>query len=522
MKTLSRERLIATLALALALAAPVSALAHPGSHDRHDHATEAPASPAEKAVGTTPATTPATASNASSDETAPAPIASEVRADVELRRCLERTERHPEDPDGWSNLGDLHMQRSRDRLDPSLYPSADAAYRRALTIDPRHVPALIGMAWVANSRHAFDEGRRWAREALTQNPHATEAHALLGDAAVEAGAYDEAMEHYQAALDARPDLASLSRAAHVLWLTGDVRRATALMNRAIQAGGPHPENTAWCRAELAMIYLHQGALVAAGQQVERALREAPGHPHALAVAGRLAMAGKDYARAIRLFEQARAMTPQHASLAALAELYAWTGRPADAARATAELLAFHEAHIHETGSPEAPASLVPAPSSLRESATETVAAAAADDPQNDHLHGHGHPSAELARFLADQSRDLDTALEHAEGAYRAFPNLYAADAVAWCLYRKGRYEDAARFIRRALRWNTQDASLFFHAGLIHDALGDRAAARRYLHQAISLNPHFHPVQAGIAFEKLRELGSATEVAHAVHPPTSGR
>ena len=73
------------------------------------------------------------------------------------------------------------------------------------------------------------------------------------------------------ALDLAPNLASYSRAAHLLSLTGDVRKALWLMQKAIDAGGPYPENAAWCRAELARMLLQNGAVLPAAQQAEQAL-----------------------------------------------------------------------------------------------------------------------------------------------------------------------------------------------------------------------------------------------------------
>ena len=414
----------------------------------------------------------------------------DVDADPEVARWVARTGEKPTEVASWVGLGDAWMQRSRELPDSAILVGAESAYRRALALDPKHAPAMVGLAWVANTRHAFDEGRHWAREALKIDGATSQAHALLGDAAMEVGDYEEALEHFQAAMDARPDLSSYARSAHLLWLTGDARRAIALMTRAIQAGGPHPENTAWCRAELGTMYLRQGAVLAARQQLEKAMASAPRHPHVLAAMGRLHLTQKDFAQAITCYEKALAVAPQHGTLAALVDLYTWTGRKEEAEATTQRLFAFHAAHSHDSDSTS-----VPAPA--RTEGTGTGTGAKAD-------HAHGPPSAELAKFLADQDRDLDFALAQAEEAYRTFRGVYAADALAWCYFKKGRWTDAARMIRKASKWNTPDASLFFHAGCIQDALGDRVAARKSLSQALALDPHFHPKQAEWAARKLAE------------------
>ena len=58
----------------------------------------------------------------------------------------------------------------------------------------------------------------------------------------------------------------------------------------------------------------------------------------------------------------------------------------------------------------------------------------------------------------------------------------------------------------ALQLGTRDAKLFFHAGMIHRALGDTERAREYLtSRALSTNPHFHVLQAAAAARALDEL-----------------
>lgn len=394
----------------------------------------------------------------------------------------QETEQRPNDPDGWSRLGDALMQRAREipGQAESLYARAETAYRRALKLEEQHVAALVGLAWVANSRHDFDAGERWARKALSLEPRQPEAHALLGDAAVERGDYDAAFEHYQTCLDQRPDLSAYARSAHLLWLTGDARRAKALMYRAIQAGGPRAENAAWCRAQLGLMMFQQGALVPAEKQIEQAHAEAPRNPHVLAALGRIKTARKDYAEAIRLYGQAAELGLGHAALAALTDLWALTGQPDKAEHMFQRVRQLHAEHQHLESQPHA---------------------AAAD---NDHAHG----SVELARFLADHDRDLAFALREAETARRSSRSITVLDTLAWCYYKNGRLQEAKEIIAQALRWRTPDAAILFHAGMIHAALGEREVAKRRLYEALNLNPHFHPILAAQAVEKLKSLAVA--------------
>lgn len=77
--------------------------------------------------------------------------------------------------------------------------------------------------------------------------------------------------------------------------------------------------------------------------------------------------------------------------------------------------------------------------------------------------------------------------------------------LAWALYKNGRAREAQAAMTEALRLGTPDARLFFHAGMIHRALGEADRAREALARALALNPHFHVLQAGVAARALGEL-----------------
>lgn len=471
------------LRVMVALAIPLPVLAHSG----HDHGEEP-----QTAAAVVASTTPQSQEGAALRKEAPT-----NSIDQAIDRWSAQTAARPGDVEAWLNLGDALMQRSRDRSIPGILDRAEAAYSRAAEIAPQDPSAWVGLGWVANTRHDFEAGRRWLKRALESDPQRPEAHALLGDAAVEAGEYDVAMDHYQVALDRRPDLASYARAAHLLWLTGQPVRARLLMGKAIAAGGPHAENVAWCRAELALMLFQDGALLPAENLLKEALAAAPENPHVLAAMGRVQMGRKQYAAAIESYQRAASLYPQHASLAALVDLHTWTGQTEEARRATERLLAFHADHEHAHDHDD---------SSAGESGGDSKAAGAE--------HSHVHGNAELARFQADHGLDLDQAWAEAEAAYRNYKSVGVTDTLAWCGYRKGNLVEARRLIQRALKWGTPDAQLLYHAGMIHAGLGETAKARKLLYQALSLNPQFHPVDAETAARTLRELSAGASTRRA--------
>jgi tetratricopeptide (TPR) repeat protein len=387
--------------------------------------------------------------------------------DQAIAAWVERAGRDPRSTLAWTNLGDALMQKARETMDTSYYGRAEAAFEKALAFGATNEAAITGLSWVYGSRHEFERSIEWARKALAIEPDSQAAYGLLGDAAVEMGDYDGAFKHYQRMLDIRPDLSSYSRGAHLLYLTGDTRKAIWLMEKAIAAGATHAENTAWCRAQLALMLWHTGALVPAERVLELGLARAPANYHLLSGMGRIKVARQDYRAAIEYYQKAIATVPQHEVVVALGDVYSLIGEKENAAKQYALVEAIHAA-----------------------SSSNGVKG-----------------SFDLARFYADHDRNLAQAMGIAEEEYKARPNVFAADVLAWCYYKNGRYADARAMIEKALRANTQDAVMLFHAGMIHEKLGNRVDAQRFLYQAVSLNPNFHPIHGPVAAETLTRLGS---------------
>lgn len=406
---------------------------------------------------------------------APARPSNAARTDAAVKAAAAEAAKHPSSEDAWVNFGDLLMQKGRETADAAYCGRAEKAYRKALDLNPRNVQALAGMAWVTGVRHEFEASVDWARQALKLDPKDLAAYGLLGDAAVEMGDFDEAFEQYQKMLDLRPDLSSYGRSAHLLLLTGDFRKADWLMNKAIQAGSPFAENTAWCRSQLALMLFAQGAYVPAEQLLTEGLRYAADDYRLLAVMGKVKAAMKDYSSAIDYYRRSVETAPQQDVVAALGDVYEVAGRPEDAAREYA---------------------LVESIARLNK----------ANGVKGDML---------TAKFYADHDRNLADALKMAEEEYQTRKNVYMADTLAWCYYKNGRLDEAKRYIAVALSHSTPEASFLYHKGMIYAQAGDRFKAQTALYQAMSINANFDPIQAPIAERTMADLGSKPPAATAV-------
>ena len=372
----------------------------------------------------------------------------------------------PHDDKAWVRLGDTLMQKPRETADPRYYGYAEQVYRQALARNANSADAMTGLAWVMSDRNQFDKSTEWANKAVALDPQDNTAYGLLGDADAALGRYDDAYAHYQKMLDIRPDIASYSRGAHLLYLDGNSRKAMWLMIKAIKTGSPYAENTAWCRTQLALMLFDQGALLPAEQTLGDALKSTPRDAQALATMGMFKAARRNYPAAIAFYKKSIAVAPELTSLAALGDLYQLTGDKAGAERQYAQVEALHKQN--------------------------------ADAGVDDHM--------QMAQFYADHDRNLPQAMQLAE-QNKASLNVNDADTLAWCYYKNGREEEAKAAVQTALARHTPDAEILYHAGMIYAKAGDRVTAGKCLAHALSLNPDFSPLGAKTAADTLKQLGS---------------
>jgi tetratricopeptide (TPR) repeat protein len=121
----------------------------------------------------------------------------------------------------------------------------------------------------------------------------------------------------------------------------------------------------------------------------------------------------------------------------------------------------------------------------------------------------------LVLFWADHDAKTTEAYARARKEYESRRDIYGADAVAWAALKAGKLDEAQVEMRAALRLGTEDARLFYHAGMIARAAGDRNSAAELLRRALKLNPYFDPWQSKVAEKALEEVsGIPAQVARA--------
>jgi tetratricopeptide (TPR) repeat protein len=321
------------------------------------------------------------------------------------------------------------------------------------------------MGALSLARHQFREALAWGEKAHVISPGTVLTYGVIGDAQVELGQYDAALEIFQTMVDLRPDLSSYSRASYIRELHGDVDGAIEAMERAVQAGGPNTENTNWTRVQLGNLYFNSGKLAEAEAQYDQALTLDPGYIHAIAGLARVNAARGEYDEAIKLYTDATNRIPIPEYVIALGDVYEVAGNGQEAQQQ------FNLVHVIE----------------------RLYAANGVDT------------DLEIALFNADHNQNLNETLALARKAYANRPSIYGADVLAWTLYKTGNYTEAQKYSEDALRLGTKDALKLFHAGMIALKLDDQASAREYLEQALTINPHFSILYADEARKTLETL-----------------
>lgn len=371
----------------------------------------------------------------------------------------------PNDQAAYSQLGLAYLQKARETGDPTLYQKAGGVLNKALELQSDDYVAVSASGALALARHQFAEALRRGEQARQINPDRTYAYGVIGDAQIELGRYDEAVATLQTMVDLRPDLSSYSRISYLRELYGDMSGAVDLMQRAVDGGGPQPENSAWTRTQLGNLHFNTGDLKNAEIEYQRTLNGLPNYVYALAGLGRVRFAQGRTDEAIALLTQATQAMPLPEFVIALGDIYQATGKVQIAQQQYQLVGAIQQ--LYEANGVDL--------------------------------------DLEIALFNADHDRDLAKTVEQARAGYARRPGIYAADVLAWALYKAGETEEARQYSNEALRLGTRDALKYFHAGLIARQLGDTTQAKQYLAEALSLNPHFSILYAADAQAALSEL-----------------
>ena len=388
----------------------------------------------------------------------------------------------PENFFAFNRLAGAYIQKARESGDLTYYELAEKAARRSLDLlddDPGAAPAMTYLAVVDFARHRFRQAGEQAKKALDLDPRGISAYGVLGDAAFEMGDYDRAEAAYAKLLNVMGARHPHSRLAALHFIRGEPQVAIQALQRAVRAAADtnvSREHVAWHHAQLAEAHFEVGDLAAADAAYESALAAFPHYHRALAGLGKVRAGQKRYDEAIALYQKAVGVIPLPDYAAALGDVLTRLGRSADAKK--------HYDLVEYIGYVSA--------------LNKTVY------------------NRELALFYADHDLKPAVAVELAHKELEVRHDVYTHDVLAWALLKNGQPREALAEMQQALKLNTRDARLYFHAGMIHHRLGDRGKAREYLRLCLGTNPHFHVLNAEVAERTLAQLetSAAAPESHA--------
>ena len=388
---------------------------------------------------------------------------STVIADLQTRvRTL------PTDWRSFADLGLAYVQQARVTADPSYYPKAEEVLQRSLALNgAANFDAMTGMAALAAARHDFSGALAWGERAKAVNPYSANVHAVIGDALVELGRYQQAFAEFGRMIDLRPDLSTYARVSYAWELQGNLPNAERAMRLALESAGTSSDS-AWASYQLGELEWNQGNVARAEGYYRRALAADPTYLPPHAGLGKVAQARGHTSGAIRQYSRLVVRYPLPEYVIALGDLYTVAGKP--------DLAARQYALVH---------------------AEERL------------LQANGvNVDLEIALFDADHRVDVADGLARARAEWGRRESIHVGDALGWTLYASGRFDEALRYANRALELGTRSALFHFHRAMIERALGRVGAARRDLATALDINPHFSILWSQKAARAVSSMGGA--------------
>lgn len=405
---------------------------------------------------------------------APAIAAAPALSDADARELdigffMKRVDRDPTGALDLARLGALYLARGRETGDPRDALLAEQVARRSLHNRAANNGAAAAVLQSALlSQHRFDEALHIALAARDAEPANQTLRAAVGEIWMELGQYDSARVAFNGLHVALGDLSVAPRRARWAEISGKPDQARVLLHAALVAAQRQSalprEQLAWFWLRVGDVEARTGHPIAADSAYRAGLVAHPGDYRILSALARSAAAQSRWRPAITYGEQAIAVALDPATLGTLSDAYAAIGDSAKAAE-----------YAH------------------------TLDVVVLNQP------GAYHRAWSL--FLLDHDRHVVTVARKVREEIRTRRDVYAYDLLAWSLHKQGHDREAEPVMRLALGQGTQDAMLFYHAGMIQRALGDTTGARAQLARALRVNPYFEPRAPALARAALASLAS---------------
>ncbi len=383
----------------------------------------------------------------------------------------QRVKRDAQDQISARTLAQQYMQRYREAGDIDDIKRAMRQARRSIALQPgNNWSAYEILASGETALHLFARALKDERYAHFDRPSDTNASAQIASLQMELGRYEAAhAELMPVAEKNASDAGILAVLARYDELTGRLQDARKYLERGSVIMDSVIDNPAQARAwfhyRAGEVAFSSGLVDEAKRDERDALSTFPRYAPAFNSLARFCWATKDWRCALDAAQKGAAIVPLPETL----------GYEADAQRALGDT----------NGARQTDALIV---------AIERI--------------GNAYHVSDrlLAVYYSEHGIRLDDALRIARREIRARGDeIYAQDTLAWAAAMDGRWDEARRAMRKALRYDTEDARLQYHAGVIAQHFGNRSEAKQRLARALQLNAQFHPVYADDARARLAAL-----------------
>ena len=221
-----------------------------------------------------------------------------IERDVQIRVWNEALAADPTSALVLGQLAALHAQRAREGGGATDVQRAEEYARASLAHrTQRNGSTAVTLVNLLLAQHRYTEAFQEAQALQVREADVPQYRALLGEVAMEIGAYDIATVMFDSSFAAGGHLSAAPRIARWYELQGHVRAAREVMVRArVDArsrGDVTRESKAWFSLRLADLELRAGRPRAAARVLREALLEEPNDPRLLAAIAVAAAAGTE-------------------------------------------------------------------------------------------------------------------------------------------------------------------------------------------------------------------------------------
>lgn len=376
-----------------------------------------------------------------------------------IETLLDQLRRNPEDLKTKMKLAMAYIQESRVTGNHAYYDEAALKLvEQVLEKEPQNFDGLAAKATLLLSQHHFADALKVAQEFVKRYPDAAFGYGLLCDANIELGNYTEGVAAADKMVGIRPELRSYSRVAYLREIFGDYKGAKEVMLLATKSGVDGLEQTEWCRTELGKLYEITGDTAMAAQYYEQSLALRPDYAYALAGLGRLAKISGRYNEASEYFKKAAEQTMDYAFYDEMTDCLQKVN-PTEARKNAENVI-----------------------TQLSKHATDDAA-----QPDKGH-----YADKELA-YAYLKIGDTEKALLHATREWNRRPdNIDVNECLAWVYFQKNDGANAAKYMEKALKTNSQNPKLLLRAGQVFQKNGDATRGNALINKAYSINKFVQP------------------------------